>query len=128
MGVRATVATGGVWSILMVTGTDAVSPTPFVAEQVRVTPAVSVVNVVEVHPEDDAIPDSGSVTFQETVTVLRYHPLFPKVPAIAGVMTGGVVSICWKIAKGDREVTVPQMIKFVVSTEVVTFTHTVPLK
>ena len=33
--------TGGVLSILMVIGTELVSPAPLVAEQVKVTPAVS---------------------------------------------------------------------------------------
>src|SRR6266849_6154489 len=35
--------TGGVLSILIVIGTELVSPAPFVAEQVKVTPAVSAV-------------------------------------------------------------------------------------
>ena len=85
--------TGGVWSILIVTETEAESPAPFVAEQVKVAPAVSAVRVVGVHPVEDAMPDSGSVTFQLTVTLLRYHPLFPTVPVIWGLITGGVVSI-----------------------------------
>jgi hypothetical protein len=38
--------TGGVLSILIVTGMEEVSPAPFVAEQVTVTPAVSVVSAV----------------------------------------------------------------------------------
>ena len=57
-----------VLSILMVTGTDADSPAPFVAEHVKVTPAVSADRVVVVQPEDEVIPDSGSVTLQATVT------------------------------------------------------------
>src|SRR2546425_9054014 len=59
---------GGVLSILFVTGTELESPTPFVAEQDRVTPAVSAFSVVGPQPEDDAMPDSGSLTLQVTVT------------------------------------------------------------
>ena len=61
--------TGGVLSILIVTGTELESPAPFVALQVKVTPAVSAVRLVVMHPEEDAIPDSGSETFQATVTL-----------------------------------------------------------
>jgi hypothetical protein len=73
---------GGVLSILMVMGTDVTRPTPFVAEQVTVTPAVSAVRLVGVHFVEDAIPDSASDTFQFTVTALRYQPLLPSVPVI----------------------------------------------
>src|ERR1700720_1493766 len=83
---------GGVLSILTVAETDAERPTPFVARHVNVAPAVSAVSVVGVQPEEDAIPDSGSVTFQLTPTLLVYQPLLPNVPVICGTMTGGVVS------------------------------------
>ncbi len=86
------VATGGVWSILMVTETELCNPAPLVAEQVKVTPGVSAVSVVLPQPVEDVTPDSGSVTVQLTVTLLRYHPLFPSVPEICGTITGGVVS------------------------------------
>jgi hypothetical protein len=44
------------------------------------------------HPLLDAMPDSGSLTFQLTVTSLIYQPLLPGVPDIIGCITGGVVS------------------------------------
>src|SRR4051812_2540043 len=62
--------TGGVLSILTVTGTDIDNPARFVAEQVRVVPGVSVVSMVSVQPDEDAMPDSGSITPQLTVTLL----------------------------------------------------------
>ena len=78
---------GGVLSIFIVTGAELVSPAPFVAEQVSVTPAVSAVSVVvELQPEDDAIPDSESLTFQVTVTLLSYQPLLPSVPEMCGMI------------------------------------------
>src|SRR6516165_8256587 len=86
------IITGGVLSILMVMGTDVERPTPLVAVQVRLTPAVSAGRFVGAHPVEDAIPDSRSDTLQFTVTALRYHPLLPSVPVIWGVMTGGVTS------------------------------------
>src|SRR5215510_6108856 len=74
--------TGGVLSTLMVTGTEVDRPAELLAEQVRVTPAVSAVRLIDVHPVEDAIPDSGSDTLQFTVTALRYQPLLPSVPVI----------------------------------------------
>src|SRR5439155_19903450 len=85
--------TGGVLSILMVTGTDIDNPAPFVAEHVRVVPGVSAVSVVAVQPDEDAMPDSGSLTLQLTVTLLLYQPFAPNVPAKCGVINGGVVSV-----------------------------------
>ena len=85
--------TGGVLSILMVTGTDIDRPAPFVAEHVRVVPAVSFVRVVGEHELEEAMPDSGSVTFQLTVKLLRYQPFVPNVPETLGTITGGVVSL-----------------------------------
>ena len=83
---------GGVLSTLMVIGTEVDRPTALLAAQVRVTPAVSPVRVVGVHPVEDAIPDSGSETLQFMVTALRYQPLLPSVPVIWGVIIGGVIS------------------------------------
>ena|ERR1019366_7561988 len=77
----------------MVTDAELERSAPFVAEQVRVTPAVSVDNVVVEQPAEDAIPDSGSVADHEIVTPLRYQPFWPRVPEILDVITGGVVSI-----------------------------------
>src|SRR5690349_6564153 len=83
---------GGILSILIVTGTDAVRPTPFVAEQVKVTPAVSAVRVLAPQPVEEATPDSGSPTSHVTVTLPVYQSLLPNGPATCGTITGGVVS------------------------------------
>src|SRR5437016_991367 len=88
----ATVITCGVVSTFSVTGTEAVRPTPFIAEHVKVTPAVSAASVIGPQPDEEARPDSGSLTSQVTETVLTYHPLLPSVPTTCGMMTGGVVS------------------------------------
>jgi hypothetical protein len=120
--------TGGVLSILIVTGTKLDRPSPFVAEQVSVVPGVSLVRDVTVQPDEDTIPDSGSLTLQLTLTLLMYQPLVPKVPLIAGTITGGVVSTCWKSAKGEREVTLPHTMLSAVSCEVVTSIHAFPSK
>jgi len=85
-------ATGGVLSIFIVTELEVDTPEPFFAEHVSVTEAVSLARVVVVQAVEEAMPDSGSVTLQVTVTLLRYHPLLPSVPVIWGMMTGGVVS------------------------------------
>src|SRR6478672_12632833 len=77
----------------MVIGAEAARPTAFVAEQVSVTPAVSLVRLVGAHPVEDAIPESGSDTLQFAVTALRYQPLLPTVPVICGLITGGVGSM-----------------------------------
>src|SRR5215470_1619602 len=92
IGVTKVLITAGVLSILTVTDADVDRPTPFVAEHVNVTPVVSAVSIVAVQPDEDAIPDSGSITFQLTLTLLLYQPLLPNVPAICGVIIGGVVS------------------------------------
>src|SRR5262245_58845882 len=86
---------GGVLSILIVSGTELDNPTPFVAEHVSVTPAVSAMSVEVLQPYEDAIPDSESATLQLTFTVLLYNPLLPKVPEIIGTITGGLVSAAW---------------------------------
>src|ERR1043166_1051300 len=91
-GVRDAASTGGVASSFTVTEAELESPVPFVAEQVSVTPAVSPGKAVVPHPEEDAMPDSGSVTLQLTVTGLRYQPPLPEVPLMVGVMSGGVAS------------------------------------
>src|SRR5690349_16932561 len=61
--------------------------------QVSVTSAVSVVSALKVQAVEDEMPDSGSVTVQFTLTVLRYQPFLPNMPLICGVMRGGVVSV-----------------------------------
>src|SRR5436190_2690201 len=89
--------TGGVLSILILTGTEVESPTPFVAEQVRVTPAVSAASAAGPQPEDEAMPDSGSLTLQLTLTELSYQPFRPDVPWMLEVMTGGEVSSSFRM-------------------------------
>ena len=86
------VIAGAVLSILIVSGTERVRPAPFVAEHVSVMPAISFARVVDEHPLEEAMPDSGSVTDQATVTLLRYQPFVPKVPLTVGVIAGGVRS------------------------------------
>jgi hypothetical protein len=44
------------------------------------------------HPLLDAMPDSGSLTSQLTVTPLIYQPSLPSVPDIIGCITGSVAS------------------------------------
>src|SRR6266481_2006823 len=61
--------TGGVLSILIVTGTELVRSAPFVTLQVNAVLAVSAVSVVGVQPVEEAMPDSGSLTPQFTVTL-----------------------------------------------------------
>ena len=85
------VITGGVWSILIVTGTELDSPAPFVAEHVSVE-FPSVVRIVRPQPLEVAIPVSGSEVFQVTVTAPVYQPLVPVGPETVGTITGGVSS------------------------------------
>src|SRR5215471_1237112 len=92
-GARVPTIDGGVASRLIVTVLRLESPAPLVAEQVTDKPAVSVVMDVGPHPVEDAIPDSGSVAFQVTVTLLTYQPFEPSVPVIVGVITAGVLSM-----------------------------------
>jgi hypothetical protein len=82
---------GFVASRLIVTDSLVVPPA-LVAEQVRVVPPVSVLIVVGPQPDEDEIVDSPSVTDHETVTLLVYHPLFPRMPLTFGVIAGGVES------------------------------------
>ena len=49
--------TGPVLSSLIVTDVDWVRPAPFVALQLKVAPAVSVVTVTLEHPDDELTPD-----------------------------------------------------------------------
>jgi len=72
---------------------DALSPAPFVAVQVSTVKLVSLLSVVSLHPEVDAMPDSGSNTVQSTNTFSLFHP-----EAFAGGdketnITGGVLSM-----------------------------------
>ena len=89
--VIARLADGPVLSSLIVTEFELVPPA-LVAVQVRVVPVVSAVSVVALHPEEEVMADSGSLTVQLTFTLLVYQPLLPAVPVTLGVMTGGVVS------------------------------------
>jgi hypothetical protein len=73
-------------------------PPALVAQQVSVSPAVSVLIVVESQPIMEVMADSGSLTLQLTVTSLTYQSLVPRVPTMLGVMTGGVGSTTVKIA------------------------------
>ena len=82
---------GLVASRLMVTDCVLVPP-ELVAVQVNVTPDVSVVTKLVSQPDCDVMADSGSLTVQPTVTLLMYHPLFPRVPLTFEVMTGAVGS------------------------------------
>lgn len=61
------------------------------AEQVNVTPAVSVVTVCVSQPVD-VTSDSGSVTVQVTVTSDVYQPPLPRVPDTDTLISGGVES------------------------------------
>jgi len=60
--------TGLVLSIVIDTGIELDRPAPFVAEHVKLAPVVSAVKVVPSHPVEEAIPDSGSLTAQVTLT------------------------------------------------------------
>ena len=88
----ARVAVGAVLSILIVTEAELERPALFVAEQVRVEPAVSEVKLDAVQPVEVLMPDSASVTVQLTVTLLVYQPFDPAVPEMEGVITGAVLS------------------------------------
>jgi hypothetical protein len=83
---------GGVVSILSETLFVAVSPASLVAEHVTVVPAVSAASVIASQPDDEVIGLSASATVHDTETALVYQPLAPEVPAIDGVIVGGVVS------------------------------------
>src|SRR5438477_319330 len=116
-------STGGVLSMLTVTGTELDSPSPFLAEQGSVVPSVSEVRFAGLQPVIETMRDSGSVTFQLTATLLVYQPFVPELPVIMGRITGDVVSILRNSANGEREVTLPHTMLCTVSCEVVTSTH-----
>jgi hypothetical protein len=103
-------------SVLIVIGIELDRPAPFVAEHVNVTPAVSVVNVLLLHPNDDVMPDSGSVTLQLTVTLLVYQPWLPNAPDMRGTMTGSVVSILTKAMPEAISAAVSVLLKVCVGT------------
>ena len=113
-GARVPIIDGGVASRLIVTVLRLESPAPLVAEQVTEKPAVSVVMDVGPHPVEDAMPDSGSIAFEVTVTLLTYQPFEPSVPAIVGVITGGVLSmtmlrVIWAVCGWQLETLIRQL-------------------
>ena len=83
-GERLAVPVGGVWSILIVTEAEFDMPAPLVAEQVTLVGGVSAVNDILSQPDVEAIPVSGSLTFQLTVTGPMYQLALPTLPAIWG--------------------------------------------
>src|SRR5207247_1909904 len=91
-GVREPLTCGGVVSSLITVDVDAVSPAPFVAEQVRVRPAVSTATVTGSQPVEEAMPDSGSASVQVTVTGCRCHPAAFGSDESEAVIAGGVSS------------------------------------
>src|SRR2546427_2477841 len=92
-GVRLAVTIGGVLSILIVTDSEALNPAPFVAKQVSVVPPVSVSSVTASQPVDEAIPDSSSLTDQDTLTAVLCQPFpFGSVER-EGRMVGGELSL-----------------------------------
>jgi len=86
------VTTGRVLSIFKVTELEPVRPAPLAAVQVTVVPEVSEVKLVVPHPEDEAVPDSGSDTDQLTVTVTLFQPFAFGPGVTVGTITGPVVS------------------------------------
>ena len=80
------VIVGAVASLFMVTELVLV-PLMFVAVQVTVWPAVSVVILVVVQA-GDVIDNPLSFTVHVTETSLVYQSLFPSVPVITGVIVG----------------------------------------
>ena len=92
---------GGVVSIFTVTVTEFDTPAPLVAEQVSVVPAVSVVSVVVPQPLEEAMPDSGSLTSQLTVTFVLFQPAALGGGVTVGTMTGGVGSVLSRVTKAS---------------------------
>jgi hypothetical protein len=89
------VVTGGVLSSFTVTETLVLRPAMFVAEQVKVVPAVSAVTVLLVQPVLDVMldPGEGSVTLQLTVTGdVLFQPAALGAGVTVGTITGGVLS------------------------------------
>src|SRR5262245_10089308 len=89
LGVARNVTVGGRMSLLIVALCEAVRPLPFVAEQVTVVPLVSALSVRPSQPAEDAMPDSGSLTSQLTLTAPVYQPARPAGPETFALITGG---------------------------------------
>ena len=68
-------------------------PPALVAEQVKLTPEVSAVTLVESQPVEVDTLDSGSVTDQLTSTSPVCQPLVPSGPVTVASMPGGVESV-----------------------------------
>ena len=86
--------TGAVLSSLTVTDLVVTRPTPLVAVHVSVAPVtgVSVVITGVAHPGDVAMPDSGSLTDQVTVTSELFQPARLGAGEVVTLTTGGVRS------------------------------------
>ena len=84
--------TGGVSSILIVSEMEFVSPAPSVALQIKTVPLVSAERIAGEHPDEESIPDSGSVTVQVTLTLTLFHPLMLAPGVRLNVMLGIVLS------------------------------------
>ncbi len=85
--------TGAEVSIMTSTEAELVSPAPFVAEQVTVVLVGGALTEVEPQLVDEATPDSGSLTFQVTVTgVVLFQPAEFGIGLTVGMINGGVVS------------------------------------
>jgi hypothetical protein len=85
--------TGAAMSILTSTEAELDRPAPFVAEQVTVLPRVGALKTVGPQLVDEEMPDSGSLTFQVTVTgVLLFQPEPFGMGLTVGMIKGGVVS------------------------------------
>ena len=82
-------------SIFIVTDTELISPAPFVAVQMTVVPAVSVVNDMGSQPDvaSTATPDVGSVVVQLKPTFVLFQPAPFGDGEIVGVTMGAVRSI-----------------------------------
>jgi hypothetical protein len=72
-------------------------PHPLVAAHVYVTPCVFSTTFTVPHPLLLAIPVSGSLRFQLSVTVLVYHPFAPATPLTDDAPPAGV----WSPPSGD---------------------------
>jgi hypothetical protein len=90
--------TGAEMSIFTSTEAELDRPAPLVAEQVTVVPVVTA--PMEVGPQltDEAMPDSGSLTSQVTVTgMLLFQPAPLGAGLTVGMIKGGVVSAPGKL-------------------------------
>ena len=79
-------------SIINVTDAELERPALFVPVHVMVVPVVSYVSVVVPHPEEEAIPDSGSEMPQPKVTFPLFQPLLFGPSVTVGTITGGELS------------------------------------